>query len=207
MPSCRSARAAFILVLGLLVTTCSTSNILNNRDWQTHQALISSADQWTLQGRLNIRQGNNSDTVSINWQQVDQDFEINLSGALGLGATLISSNQNIIRLQRANEEPIEALSLGELSRDYLGYEFPAEALYYWVRGIPAPGSSADLELDENQLLASLSQRDSLGNNWRLVYDRYRNNDGLNMPGRIRMTHPDYQLTFIIQSWQISPGNN
>tara|TARA_R110000772_G_scaffold14958_8_gene42778 strand:- start:1669 stop:2244 length:576 start_codon:yes stop_codon:yes gene_type:complete len=191
----------------LLVTSCTTSNILSNRDWQAHQALVISEEEWTLQGRLNIRQGNNSDTVSINWQQVDKEFAINLSGALGLGATLVSGNEEKIRLQRANEEPVEALSLGELSREYLGYEFPAEALYYWVRGIPAPDSPADLELDENQLLANLSQSDALGNNWRLTYDRYSDNNGLSLPGRIRMTHPDYQLTFIIQSWQISPGSN
>ncbi len=34
-------------------------------------------------GRLNIRQANNSDTVTINWQQMVQDFEISLSGAFG----------------------------------------------------------------------------------------------------------------------------
>ena len=206
MPFRRSVRTAFILISGLLIASCSTSNILTNRDWQAHQTLVAANTYWTLQGRLNIRQGNNSDTVSINWQQTEQIFEINLSGALGLGATLVSGNPGMIRLQRGNEEPVMAASLGELSRDYLGYEFPAEALYYWVRGIPAPGSPANLVLGENQLLASLRQQDAKGNYWQLVYDRYADNNGLSLPGRIRMTHPDFQLTFIIQSWQLGPGN-
>ena len=206
MPSLRSVRTAFILCLSLLAISCTTSSKLNNRNWQDHQALVEATTQWTLQGRLNIRQSNNSDTVSINWQQQEQQFEINLSGALGLGATMISGNQTMIRLQRDNEDPILAANLSELSRDYLGYEFPAEALYYWIRGIPSPDSTAALEFDENQLLTNLSQRDAQGNNWQLIYDRYQDAEGLSLPARIRMTHPDYRLTFIIQSWQISPGN-
>ncbi len=69
---------------------------------------------------------------------------------------MIRGNQHSIRLQQGNEAPIEADSLSELSRGYLGYEFPTEALQYWVRGIPSPGSSpATMEFNENQLLASL----------------------------------------------------
>jgi len=191
----------------LLLGSCTTSNTLTDRNWQIHQTLVTNTSYWTLQGRLNIRQASNSDTVSINWQQMEQDFEINLSGALGIGATMISGNQNSIRLQQGNENPIEATNLGELSRDYLGYEFPAEALHYWVRGIPSPDSPAAMEFNENQLLASLIQRDAQGNNWQLEYDRYQESDGLSLPGRIRMSHPDYLLTFIIQSWQIRPGSS
>lgn len=135
-----------------------------------------------------------------------QNFEINLSGALGIGATMISGNQDSISLQQGNEIPIEAANLGELSRDYLGYEFPAEALQYWVRGIPSPNNPATMEFNENQLLESLNQTDAQGNNWLLEYDRYQESGGLSLPGRIRMSHPDYLLTFIIQSWQIQVGS-
>jgi outer membrane lipoprotein LolB len=202
----RSARTTYLLIICLLLISCTTNNTLIDRNWQSHQTLVSNASSWTLQGRLNIRQSNNSDTVSINWQQMVQEFEINLSGAFGIGATMISGNQNSIRLQQGNENPIGAANLSELSRDYLGYEFPAEALQYWVRGIPSPDNPATMELNENQLLASLSQRDAQGNNWLLEYDRYQESGGLNLPGRIRMSHPEYLLTFIIQSWQIQAGN-
>lgn len=203
----RSSRTTYLLIISLLLGSCTTGNSLIDRNWQAHQLLVSNANSWTLQGRLNIRQANNSDTVSINWQQMAQGFEINLSGALGLGATMISGNQDSIILQQGNENSIEAANLGELSSDYLGYEFPAEALQYWVRGIPSPDSPAAMELNENQLLESLSQRDAQGNNWLLEYDRYQESGGLNLPGRIRISHPDYLLTLIIQSWQIQAGGS
>ncbi len=201
-PFSRSTRKAFILFLSLLLSSCGTSSLLNNSSWETHQNLVSSSTTWTLRGRLNIRQNDRSDTVSINWQQNQEAFEINLSGALGLGSTIIIGDQQRIRLQRGNEEPILAANLMELSRDYLGYEFPTNALIYWVRGIPAPSNLFTLVLNDEQRLASLTQQDSIGNTWQLEYDRYRNIDDLDLPGRIRMQHPEYRLTFIIQSWQV-----
>lgn len=201
----RSERPTYLIIFSLLLFSCTTSTTLIDREWQVHKTLITNTSSWTLQGRLNIRQSNNSDTVSINWQQMEQDFEINLSGALGIGATTINGNQNFIRLQQGNENPIEAASMNELSLNYLGYEFPTEALQYWVRGIPSPSSSSVLEFNETQLLASLRQKDAQGNDWQLDYDRYQESAGLSLPGRIRMSHPDYQLTFIIQSWQLQDG--
>lgn len=202
----RLIRTTHLLIISLLLVSCTTSNTLIDREWQVHQTFIANTSYWTLKGRLNIRQANNSNTVSINWKQMGQDFEINLSGALGIGATMISGNQNFIRLQQGNENPIEAENMDELSRNHLGYGFPAEALHYWVRGIPSPDSPAVIELDENQLLASLNQRDARGDNWQLKYDRYHNRDGLSLPGRIRVSHPDYLLTFIIESWKIQAGD-
>lgn len=202
----RSARTTYIFIIGLLLASCATTPPLIDRNWEAHQALAANIDDWTLQGRLNIRQANNSDTVSINWQQTQQDFEINLSGALGIGASMITGNRHSIQLQQGNEAPVVVNNLSELSRDYLGYEFPAEALLYWIRGIPAPDRPAALEFNDSQLLARLRQEDAQGNTWQLDYDRYQDYNGLSLPGRIRMENPDYRLTFIIQSWQIQTGN-
>lgn len=203
----RSARTTYIYILVLLLASCTTTDTLVDRNWQAHQTLAANIDDWTLQGRLNIRQANNSDTVSINWQQTQQNFEINLSGALGIGATMITGNENFISLQQGSEAPVIVNNLSELSRDYLGYEFPAEALLFWIRGIPAPNRPASLELNDNQLLARLSQQDAQGNTWQLEYDRYQDHNSLSLPGRIRMEHPDYRLTFIIQSWQLEAGGH
>jgi outer membrane lipoprotein LolB len=190
--------------LSLIIAACqSNTGVLISREWEDHRYLMETLSTWTLQGRLNIRQQNNSDTVSVNWQQQEQDFVINLSGVFGLGATMISGDQYSIRLERGNEEVLTAASLNEFTREVIGYEFPAEVLYYWVRGIPAPDRPADIELNDQQLLSVLRQIDSQGNTWQLEYDRYTVTDGHSLPGRIRMSQADYRLTLLIQDWQFS----
>lgn len=188
--------------LSLLLVACQSNPALQSRNWENHRFLVENQSSWILKGRLNIRQQNSSDTVAINWQQFEDSFEINLNGTLGLGATTISGNPQGVRLQRANEETIMADSLRDFTRDYLAFEFPAEVLYYWIRGIPAPETTADIELNEQELLQVLRQADSLGRLWQLEYDRYQSVEGLSLPGRIRMSQADYQLTLLIQDWQL-----
>lgn len=159
-------------------------------------------DIWSLRGRLNIRSNSSSDTVNINWQQKNSAYEINLSGTLGLGAVQISGNESGVTIEKAGQETIFAGSLKEVSGDILGYSFPADALLYWIRGLPAPGSAPEITLNAEGLMATLSQPDSTGRRWELQYDRYQDNNGSILPGRIRLEQTPYRLTFIINDWDI-----
>ena len=190
----------------LLLSACSSLQPTSPfpSDWSTHQNSILSQPDWRLQGRLNIRSHDESNTIAINWQQDQQQFLINLSGTLGLGAVQIRGNEQLVSVEKAGEEAISANTLEEISSHYLGYEFPTSALYYWVRGIPVPGTdSSKIELDEAQHLKRLSQQDNQHNEWQLEYDRYKMVEGVFLPSRIKMQHPAYRLTFIISQWQLN----
>ena len=158
-------------------------------------------EQWSLRGRLNIRSDNQSDTININWQQQGPDFDINLSGTLGMGAVRINSSSNGVIIEKAGEEPMVASSLQELSRDLLGYAFPANSLLYWIKGLPAPNRNADITRNPQGLVATLSQADNQGRHWEIQYDRYQGYQDAAMPGRIRLEQSPYRLTFIITAWE------
>lgn len=165
--------------------------------WREHRAAVAALDAWTLDGRLNVREGQRSDTVNLNWREGEEGFEISMSGTLGLGAVRIGSEGNSIVVEKAGEEPLHARSLEELSEEYLGYAFPAAQLHYWIRGIDAPGSRSRITLDADNRLAALEQA-----GWRLEYDRYQSAGALALPGRIRMNLAPYRLTFLISRWDI-----
>ena len=200
----RSAGA--LLALAVLLGGCATavpkSTPTANPDFNVHQQAVLAKPDWQLEGRLNVRQAKQSDTVSLNWQQQDQNFDLTLSGALGLGTTRVrGSDAEGLRVEKAGEAPVELPNLQALARNYLTFEFPADHLLYWVRGLPAPGLPATAEFDSNNLLTSLSQRDEDGRTWQLLFDRYEAVDTLPLPGRIRLTADDLQLTFLINDWQ------
>ena len=163
-------------------------------------------DAWSLRGRLNIRTGDASDTININWQQAGDAYDINLSGTLGLGAARINGNDKGVTIAKAGEEPLSADSLDAITADMLGYAFPARELLFWIRGLPAPGSQANTTRNPEGLVATLSQLDHLGRRWQLQYDRYEDNHGYVLPGRIRLEQTPYRLTFVISNWDIpEPG--
>ena len=172
-----------------------------------HFQLLAQMENWSLRGRLNIRSGESSDTININWQQAQDEFEINLSGTLGLGAVRISGKPGRVVIEKAGEAPIIASTLQEISSDILGYAFPASSLLYWIKGIPAPGSKADISRNAEGFVATLSQLDRQGTRWELQYDRYQNINHHILPGRIRLEQSPYRLTFVVNSWGIIDDND
>lgn len=180
----------------LLLPACSSLSINPVSSWEQHQSRVQALDSWQLGGRLNIRTETASDTINLLWDQREDLYEINLNGPLGMGSVRINSTGSYIVIEKSGEEPLYTRNLADISVDYLGYEFPADELYYWIRGIPAPDSDSTVTLNDDRLLATLSQGP-----WQLEYDRYQAHEGLNLPGRIRMEHPPYRLTFLINRWE------
>ncbi|MES2606181.1 MAG: lipoprotein insertase outer membrane protein LolB [Pseudomonadota bacterium] len=204
--------AGTMLVLCTLLSSCASLDNPNtaataNPDFNLHQQAVLAQPDWQLDGRLNVRQGQQSDTVSLRWQQRNQDFDLSLSGALGLGTTRVRGNDEAgLTVEKAGEAPVTLPNLQALSRNYLSFEFPAAHLLYWVRGLPAPQLAATTTFDSNNLLITLDQRDTDGRSWQLTYDRYETVAGVPLPGRIRLTADDVQLTFLVSDWQLGAAS-
>lgn len=199
----------FIAISTLLVSCGTTSNVIApaNPDFEQHKQQVLAAEDWQLSGRLAVRQNNDSDRVSLNWKQSSEQFDITMWGALGLGSTRIVGTDAGLTVEKANEPPTQLPNLAALSREYLTFDFPAAYLLYWVRGVPVPDLPSSEMFDSNNLLSTLSQRDPTGRNWDLVFDRYEAANDLNMPGRIRVTSGNIQLTFLIDDWQLDPASD
>lgn len=192
------ARPTCSLILLLLLNACTSFSDPVQTERDTHQRQLAALQHWELQGRLNIRSAEESRTVNLRWQQHDDNYDILLSGSLGIGAVNIHGDAQQLVLEQSNEPPVYADDLSQLGETYLGYAFPADHLLYWVKGNIAPDSPFKAEYNELGLLAHLQQ-----DSWELEYDRYQRVDDINLPGRIKLQHPRYRLTFLIRRW--TPG--
>jgi outer membrane lipoprotein LolB len=176
--------------------------------WAQHQASLEAIENWQLRGRLNVRQSNANDTVNINWDQhgnaAAQNFDIRLSGTLGLGAMAVHGDASGVTVEKAGEEPLHLRDLSELSRVYLDFDFPAANLLYWVRGLPVPDLPATASWTPTARLATLEQTDREGRRWTLTFDRYDEDQNPALPGRIRLEQGELRLTFLINAWQFPP---
>lgn len=194
-------------LFALFLNSCTSLTPESSMSSSENDQLLAQLESWSLRGRLNIRRGESSDTININWQQAEEEFDINLSGTLGLGAVRINGKPGRVVIEKAGEAPIIANSLQEISSDILGYAFPASSLLYWIKGLPAPDNRADISRNAEGFVATLSQLDRQGARWELQYDRYQNVDNHILPGRIRLEQPPYRLTFVVNSWGIMADND
>ena len=207
--SCARLAQVLLIITSFWLTSCATSN--NNEgptdpNWLQHQQSVLELSDWQLSGRLNVRQQKASETVSINWQQQKENFEIRFSGTLGLGAVQVHGSPNEVVVEKAGAEAVVLPDLQALTQNYLGYDFPAAQLLYWVRGVPAPAGIVSTTLDTNLMLGTLIQADTTGRRWELTYDRYEQVGDVWLPGRIRVKSEDIELTFLVSEWLVSPAS-
>ena len=164
--------------------------------WQAHKQQLAPIDAWQINGKLGIRTAKDSGSAIIFWLQRQDYFDIHLSGPLGQGSTRLTGRQGAVSLEIANRGTFQAPSAEALMQEQLSWSLPVENLLWWVRGLPAPGSKSQVNLNSDSRLASLQQDD-----WHIEYLSYRTENDLQLPERIKLTGAGLTITLVIKQWQ------
>lgn len=87
------------------------------------------------------------------WSQKDNRFGIELTGALGLGATNIYYDGKTAMLISSQTGTITASTPDELLAKTTGWNAPISQLSYWIMGRPAP-TDTDSQFESDKLISS-----------------------------------------------------
>ena len=103
-----------------------------------------------------------------------------------------------------NGDVFTAASPEDLILQQLGYELPVSFLEYWIKGIPAPNTPADLTFNELNQLTHLSQF-----GWSVSYTDPRQYGAISLPRRVELTRSqnDIRLRFIGLNWDLDTAVN
>ncbi|USD20620.1 lipoprotein insertase outer membrane protein LolB [Microbulbifer variabilis] len=161
---------------------------------------VAQLKQWTIKGKLGVRSPADNGSANLTWQQSGpQNFRIHLSGPLGAGTTIISGSAGGVSLVRGNEAPVVARDAAQLTQQTLGWPLPAREMFYWVRGLPAPGPRGAEKHNGQGELQSLQQ-----SGWSLRFSDYRQNGPYLLPTRIKAqtngAAGPVQVTLVIKDW-------
>ncbi|WP_156819125.1 lipoprotein insertase outer membrane protein LolB [Psychrobacter lutiphocae] len=126
------------------------------------------------------------------WAQQDDRFAIDITGALGIGHTVIEYNGETATLVSERTGEISASSPEALLQQATGWQAPISQLRYWISGRPAP-SDINSQLDLNGRLSS-----SQNNDWTANFD-YPNTTSSQRPSRIKVVrHDGHRVTMTIE---------
>jgi len=152
--------------------------------------------QWQIKGKLGIRSEVGNGSLSLNWQQDDDEYIIYTQAPLGQGAATLQGNSNRIVITQSNKTPVTSFAPRLLVQETFGWDLPINGLKYWVKGTASPDSPIiQEEYDELGNLISLQQ-----SGWSLSFSRYQRVQDWALPNRIRATRDDLRLTLIIRDW-------
>ena len=168
----------------------------NPQQWREHKRQLTALDGWQIDGKVGIRAPRDSGSGTLFWLQRQDYYDIRLAGPLGRGAARLTGRPGLVALEVANQGRYEAPTPEALLDEQLGWRLPVSHLIWWVRGLPAPDTRSELNLDADSRLASLKQ-----DGWDVEYLRYTEQNGYWLPERIKLHGEDLDVTLVIKDWQ------
>lgn len=152
---------------------------------------------WEIRGAIAARHKNNGWTATLNWlQNGPSNYQLRLYGPLGGGAVKISRQGSMVTYQDGTKKE-SSTNAAQLLQEQTGIRLPVNNLYYWIRGLQAPGSVQSEEHDNYNHLSQLSQAGYL-----ITYLSYTSVNGIDLPSKIKLTGHGVSIKLIIKSWKV-----
>ncbi|MGC9456027.1 MAG: lipoprotein insertase outer membrane protein LolB [Halothiobacillaceae bacterium] len=203
-------RIGWLIALTLLLGGCATlppdragpdevSAAEREAAWVEHRAQIESLTDWAVDGRAAIRSPEGGGSVQLRWVQVGVHFDMLVSAPLGQGSLRLTGKPGDVLVVDATGSRLRTSDLDAVLREQTGWPVPVAALPDWIRGLPGPEAS-DFELDPRGRITRIQQGP-----WRIELDRYRNENGYMLPGRLLAESGELRLRLIIDQWRLQQG--
>lgn len=202
---------ALVLALPLLFSACSTAVVRETDQGERRQlylereAMLAGIDDWALDGRLAVSDGEDGGSGKLRWRQSAAETEMDFHGALGRGAWRLQANRNGAVLELADGRVFREPTVNGLASSQLGWEIPVDALSWWVRGLAAPEERGALtssealrvEPDDAGLPRLLRQH-----GWTVEYDRYRLVGSVNLPVKLTARRDGHSVKLVVRHWEL-----
>lgn len=152
---------------------------------------------WEISGAMAARNNKKGWSASLNWiQQGLNNYQIRLYGPLGGGTILITKKAGIISYTDGPKK-VTSKNADALLMQQTGIRLPVNNLYYWVRGLPAPGAVQSSQTDKNHNLVSLNQA-----GYSIRFSNYTTVNNVSLPGKMQLQGNGATIKLVIKRWKI-----
>lgn len=156
--------------------------------------------QWTASGRMAIAAGSEGGSGSFTWQQDDATTRLDLRGPLGAGAVRLTIAPGFLTLADGSGRVLDAGAAEADLRARLGADLPWTSLRYWMLGVADPGSEAAVQDADNVPWRVIEQ-----GGWRLSYEAFRAEQGLELPQRFSAERAPVRVRVVVDRWAPGPA--
>lgn len=152
---------------------------------------------WEIQGAMAAKNKAKGWSATMNWVQSGPgSYQIRLIGPLGGGSVLINKKGDTVTFQDGPKK-VTSTNADELLMKETGIRLPVNNLYYWVRGLPAPGGGVSAQHDQYNHLVKLNQ-----SGYAINFTQYTSVKGIDLPSMIRLEGNGVMIKVIIKHWSV-----
>ena len=198
-----NALKKLIIISVCILTACapprpaSQAPINETMPVEKREKKTATVSSWVIKGALAAKNKKKSWTASLNWkQQGSSKYQIRLFGPLGSGTVMIEKNGGVITYKDGDKR-VTSGNPDQLLFEQTGIRLPVRNLYYWVRGLPAPGAVQSKSYDDYNHLKTLKQ-----DGYTVNYLSYTSKGRVDLPSKIKLTGHGVFMKLIIKNWSV-----
>lgn len=178
-------------------TSKTKSSAEDKKQAKADHSAAAKLSSWEISGAMAARSKGKGWSASLNWSQRGlSSYHIRLSGPLGSGTVLITRSGGAVTL-RDGPKTASSSNAESLLKQQTGLSLPVTNLYYWVRGIPAPGAVQGKKYDSSGHLLALRQ-----GGYAIDYQRYTTVANAALPSSIRLQGNGLFIKLVIKKWRV-----
>ena len=192
------------LLATLSLVACTTSPVHEfvadpDKKWEQRKSELSEIQDWSLNGRIAIVNGDESWQLNMKWQRHGDKYILDLSGPFGTGHAQLTGAADNVLLVDSDKNHFYAESPDRLLQEVTGLKMPVKSLLYWIAGIPDWNIKTDKQsIDAYGRLAELEQ-----NNWRVRFKQYIDVNKLELPQKIFINGFNLKVKIFVDEWDLT----
>ena len=181
----------FVLFVAALLVSCAQQPL---RD-VTLRPARESIQQYSIEGRVSVKRGNEARQAGIHWQHEIERDEMELTGPLGQKAARLIRDTAGAKLETSSHDMQTANDWSGLAERVLGVALPLDNMSKWVVGDVA---------EEAVLTRDFVGRAQSANvdGWQLDYRAYESDSPNALPTVIELRRDDIWVKLKIEEWEI-----
>ena len=193
-----------ILAVALLLTACTQTPrpaeqapINKIVPLEKRKAETATVSSWEISGAMAAKGNAKAWQASMNWvQHGPNSYQIRLMGPLGGGTVLINKSGKTVSFKDGSKT-VSSTNADELLLKQTGIRLPVNNLYYWVRGLPAPGGAQSEKHDQYNHLIQLQQ-----SGYTIDFTQYTSVKGIDLPSTVRLVGNGVMVKVVIKHWSV-----
>lgn len=192
-----------LLVVIFSLTACTTTPPHKfvadpDKEWEQRKSELSEINDWFLDGRMAIINGDESWHLNMEWQRHADKYILDLSGPFGAGHAQLTGTGDGVVLVDSDQNYFYADSPDRLLQEVTGLRLPVKSLLYWIRGIADWNVNIDAQrLDKFGRLLELKQ-----DGWNIRFKRYIDTGKHELPQKIFINGFDLKVKIFIDEWEL-----
>lgn len=187
------------LMAAVLLSACAPTRI------RPDQALLAAQDarenqlagraDWVIHARLGVSDGDHGGSGTLIWSQQGQTYDFLLTAPVTGRSFQLAGDAHSATLKGLQQGTLHGASAQPLLLQALGWQVPMAELRYWVRGMRAPGSSAQLLFGDDRLPSLLSQ-----GGWKVEFRDWYADASPAVPRKVFAERGNYRVRVLINNW-------